>query len=357
MQTSMTSFERPVRSPVDVDRVDRQLLHALQIDGRAPFRLLASAISVSEQTVARRYRRLHDAGVARVLALPDPEREGQSWLLRIGAEPAAIRPLAAALAQRADVGWIGLMAGGAEIACAARARTRDQRDALLLHQLPDTRRVLGVTAYALLHRFQARTQADWDGFADPLTEQQRARLIDARTHRERSTAATLTEHDEPLLALLAQDGRISYAELAARTARPEAQVARRVDALLSGGAIYLHMDIAAELLGFATSAMLYLTVAPAALSAVGEELANHPETAFVAAVTGPANLAASLLCTSLEHLYDYLTTRIAAIPAIQSVETSPMLQRVKQAESLMRGQLLAPPRNSSERDRRSVELS
>lgn len=107
-------------------------------------------------------------------------------------------------------------------------------------------------------------------------------------------------------------------ELAVRTTRPDAQVARRVDALLSSGAFYLDMDIAAELLGFGTSAMLYFTVAPAALSAVGQELANHPETAFLAAVTGPANLTASLLCKDLEHLYDYLTTRIAAIAAIHS---------------------------------------
>jgi DNA-binding Lrp family transcriptional regulator len=343
----MTTLDPAAPSPVGVDRVDRQLLHALQIDGRASFRRLASVLGVSEQTVARRYRRLHDAGVVRVLALPDPQREGQTWLLRIQVQPAAARPLAAALAQRADVSWIGLMAGGAEIACGARARSRDQRDTLLLHQLPDTRRVLGVTAYAVLHRFQPRTRADWDGFEDPLSDEQRARLIDARAHRDDPGDATLTEHDEPLLALLAQDGRISYAELATRTARPEAQVARRVDALLCSGAIYVDMDIAAELLGFATSAMLYLQVAPPALSAVGEELADHPETAFVAAVTGPVNLAASLLCTNLEHLYVYLTTRIAAIPEIHAVETSPILHRVKQAGSLMRGPLLAPPRHLS----------
>ena len=281
--------------------------------------------------------------MVQVLALPDPQREGQTWLLRIQVQPAAARPLAAALAQRADVSWIGLMAGGAEIACGARTRSRDQRDTLLLHQLPDTRRVLGVTAYAVLHRFEARTGADWDGFEDPLSDEQRARLINARPRRDHPANATLTDHDEPLLALLAQDGRISFAELAARTGRAaKPRWVQRVEALLSSGSIYLDMDIAAELLGFATSAMLYLQVAPPALSAVGEELANHPETAFVAAVTGPVNLAASLLCASLEHLYDYLTTRIAAIPEIHAVETSPILHRVKQAGSLMRGPLLAP---------------
>ena len=331
------------RSPVTVDRVDRQLLHALQIDGRASFRRLAGVLGVSEQTAARRYRRLLEAGVMRVLALPNPQLGGQNWLLRIQVQPAAARRIAAVLAQRADVSWIGLMAGGAEIACSARVRNRDQRDMLLLQQLPDTRHVLSVTAYAVLHQFEARTHSDWDGFEDPLSDDQRARLAGPRTGQGQPADAALTEDDEPLLTLLAQDGRISYTELAAQTARPEAQVARRVDALLRSGAIYLDMDIAADLLGFTTSAMLYLQVDSPALSAVGEELANQPETAFVAAVTGPVNVAACVFCTSLGHLYEYLTTRIAVAPEVRAVETSPIIYRVKQAGNMMRGPPLAPP--------------
>ena len=47
---------------ITLDRLDRQLLHALQFDGRVSFRLLAEVLGSSEQTVARRYRRLRDAG-------------------------------------------------------------------------------------------------------------------------------------------------------------------------------------------------------------------------------------------------------------------------------------------------------
>jgi DNA-binding Lrp family transcriptional regulator len=54
------STSKDGRPSPPIDRLDRQLLHALQIDGRAPFRRLASVLGASEQTVARRYRRLWD---------------------------------------------------------------------------------------------------------------------------------------------------------------------------------------------------------------------------------------------------------------------------------------------------------
>ena len=67
-----------------LDRIDHQLVHALLIDGRAPLSLLADVIGTSEQTVARRYRRLQDAGAARVLVLPAPSQGALDWIIRIG---------------------------------------------------------------------------------------------------------------------------------------------------------------------------------------------------------------------------------------------------------------------------------
>lgn len=334
MKKSTSSVPHREAPALTIDRLDRQLLHALELDGRAPFRRLAGVLGSSEQTVSRRYRRLHDADVVRVLALPEPPPAGQSTLLRVQVQPAVARPLAAALAERPDVIWVGLMAGGAEVSCAVRARSREARDALILDRLPRSGRVLGITAYAVMHNFATPGRADWDGFDDPLTAAQKRRLAGAR--QTSASRASLTEADEPLLSALAEDGRATYADLAARADRSEAQVARRVDALLSSGAVYLDVDIATELLGFSTSAMLYLSVEPSQLHGVGEQLVGHPETAFVAAVTGPANLAASVLCTGLDHLYRYVTTTIGAIPAVQRVETNLVLERVKRAGSLRR---------------------
>src|SRR3954467_5861591 len=91
-----------------LDRVDRQILHALQIAPRAPFARIATVLGVSEQTVARRYQRMRGAGIVRVLAraLATQRPNTSYWSLRIGCRPGTATGLAEALARRADTSWI-----------------------------------------------------------------------------------------------------------------------------------------------------------------------------------------------------------------------------------------------------------
>ncbi|MFC5033790.1 hypothetical protein C8250_033335 [Streptomyces sp. So13.3] len=49
--------------------------------------------------------------------------------------------------------------------------------------------------------------------------------------------------------------------------------------------------------------MLWLTVRPSALSAVGQALSEHSEVAFACATTGSSNLFAAALCRDTAHLY------------------------------------------------------
>src|SRR4051794_41672575 len=83
-----------------LDAVDRQIVHAMQVDGRAPFSRVATVLGVSEQTVARRWRRLRADGVVRVLGLTAPEAAEPSWFVRVRVQPAAAGGGAAALGPR-----------------------------------------------------------------------------------------------------------------------------------------------------------------------------------------------------------------------------------------------------------------
>ncbi|EOD67794.1 Lrp/AsnC family transcriptional regulator [Amycolatopsis vancoresmycina DSM 44592] len=105
-----------MRDMTMLDDVDRALIHALHIDGRAPFTKIGDVLGVSTQTVARRYRRLRAEASLRVVGLPDPQRAGQAeWMVRLTATPHTAQELAHALARRADTAWIKLMSGGTEI--------------------------------------------------------------------------------------------------------------------------------------------------------------------------------------------------------------------------------------------------
>jgi DNA-binding Lrp family transcriptional regulator len=203
----------------------------------------------------------------------------------------------------------------------------------------------------VLHRFAGRGELDWVAPDHHLTEEQQAHLIEG-TPVPVSTSpepvpgadAQLTPADMPLLDALAQDGRASWAALADATGWSQRQAAQRVTELAASAAIYFHLDVSDVAIGKRVSANLWFTIAPAHLEAAGRKLADHPELTFVAAVTGGTNLMASARLPDAEALYRFLTSKVAEVPGVLTVETVPQMLRLKQSHSLMAdGLVLAPP--------------
>ena len=320
-----------------IDDLDRQILYAIQLAPRAAFSEVAAVLGVSEQTVARRFRRMHADGVVRVLGLVNPSRLGRTdWVVRVQVRPDAATALADALARREDVSWVTLVSGGSEITCVTRPDSDDQRDELLLQRLPRTAQVLGFSAQALLHRFGPEAGPDWTGFAGAVDESHLAALV-RRERPPRDDTVTLEREDAPLIAALRLDGRTSYAELAKATGWTAARVARRLEGLRASGVLYFDVELAPAMIGFSALAFMWLTVAPSDLQRTGEALIRHPQVAFCGAITGAANLLTALVCRDSADLYRYVTTEVGAIPTVRQVEISPVLRRVKQAGTLMAG--------------------
>lgn len=325
-----------------LDELDHQLVQALLIDGRAAFSRIAAVLGVSDQTVIRRYRRLRTAGLLRVVGLPVGHRVGllESWL-RVQCTPDAAVAVADALARRPDISWVTLNSGGTEVNCVTRARSREDRDLLLLHKLPRTQRVTAVTAHTVLRVFIGGP-ARWLG-VNRLTEQQVADLEHPAHSAGGGGQVQLDETDLALFAALARDGRTGYPELARATGLSESTARRRLEHLHELGALFFDVEIDPALLGYPTQATLWATVAPAGLAAAGAALAAHPGVPFAAAVTGSANLVAVVLCRDTDELYEFLTARLGSLPAIQQVELTPVIRTVKRAGLLTDGHRLVDP--------------
>ncbi|WP_425275947.1 Lrp/AsnC family transcriptional regulator [Streptomyces africanus] len=87
-----------------LDALDRKLLHALQVDGRAPFSRIAEVLGVSDQTIARRFRKLRTTAGLRVVGMTDERLLGrQAWIVRLRCTPDVAEQLAKALARRSDI--------------------------------------------------------------------------------------------------------------------------------------------------------------------------------------------------------------------------------------------------------------
>jgi DNA-binding Lrp family transcriptional regulator len=339
-----------------LDAVDRQIIHILAVEPRASFRTIADVTGISDQTAARRYRRLCDTVGLRVLGMPDGSRLGwTNWFVRLQTTPGGADSIAEALARRADTRWVHLASGGTEIVCTLTARTEEQRDALFLRGLPGSRRVVQISAHSILYNF---TPGPWREITRALSPAQLEKLAllaggndppqtppayggAARPPmppgggaRSASPPMPPGAGDEPLLAELAHDGRASNAAIAAAIHWHESTVRRRIDELRRSGLLYFEVDFDNRILGWNVHALLWLSVAPARLEEAGRALAGHPEIPFAAATTGPANLVASALFRDTLHLYEYLTGELAALPGVTSVETAPIIRTLKRTGSV-----------------------
>jgi len=316
-------------NPRPLDALDRRLLQALQLDGRAPFSRIAQVLGVSDQTVARRFRRLRTTAGLRVLGMTDDSRLGRSsWIVRLGCTPDVADRLAAALAARPDTLYVGLVSGGTEVMCAMRPRSRQERDDLLLGRLRRTPRITSVAAHCLLHHFYGGSLG-WLTKINALTPDQTAALCPPPAPPA-AGPVRVDEDDERLLGLLREDGRATLTELQDATGLTESVVTRRLERLRTTGVLYFDVQHDTEPLGQEVEAMHWLTVEPAALAAAGRALAAHPEVRFAAATTGTANLVAATLHAGPADLYVYLSERVGALDGVRAAETVLTLRQVKQ---------------------------
>ena len=259
-----------------IDPLDRRILHGLHLNPRIGYARLGAVLGVSEQTVARRYLRMRSDGLVRVIGVTKPGHGAVDWTVRLACRPGSTAAMAAALARRPDVRWVGIVAGGSELTLVVRGlaegataggpAVRTSGD--LLDRLPQARNVLSMSAYQTLHRFTGRGEHDWIGLNHPLTTEQRAEVLADRPPAyepgptqppgpDEPTAA-----DQPLLDALLRDGRAGFAALAAQIGWSQRQVARRIGELTGTGALYFDVDVAITLLGFRSMSNLWLTVEP-----------------------------------------------------------------------------------------------
>jgi DNA-binding Lrp family transcriptional regulator len=330
---------------IAVDDLDQQLAQCLATDGRASFSAIAAVVGVSDQTVARRYRRLRSAGLLRVVGLKWTKTPGVAhWFLRLRCVPGSGEAIAAALAQRGDTAWVQLLSGDTEVLCALREEGRGRNESLLT-RLPRSGRIVEVGAFSRLHIFTGG--ADALGYLDVLPAERLTSLQfpacagpAGMPGAGTPVPVQVTELDNALFAALAVDGRTPYADLATATGWSETRVRRRMDQLRAAGMLFFKLEVDMPTFGFHSATWLWLSVPPSYLAETGAALAKFPEIAHAFATTGPANLAACAVCRDEESLYRFLTEKVGGLPGVERLETSPVIRTVKQASPVM---LPGPP--------------
>ncbi len=314
-----------------LDLLDRQLLHALQLDARAPFSRIAEVLEVSDRTVARRYGRLRSTGAVRIAVAFASHRTGNSeWLVRLRIHPDATAGITHALAARADSSWVTVLSGGTELVVLL--RTPDGGLAPL-EQLARHRQILQVDAQRLLRHLMDHP---WRGRTSALTPDQIAALTPQGALTSAASPTRLTDLDRRLFSALATDARAAYPTLARKVGWSESAVRRRLEELRSSLVVRFEVEVDPLRLGFTEQCLLWLNVVPTSLVEVSRTLTDDPEMAFVGATTGAYNLFAIVVCRDADELFAYVSYRIGALEGIDRMESAPVVRYAKRSASPIR---------------------
>jgi DNA-binding Lrp family transcriptional regulator len=316
-----------------VDEKDLELINALQLTPRASWAQLGRALALDPVTVARRWQRLTEAGLAWVTCVVGPSLHGEFCMAYIEIEcvPARLDDTATALSAEPQVRYVHHLTGLYGLLAVAALRTPAEVSGYLRGLVG---RLPGVRAY----RAEMRTV----GYSEPsrwrlrsLERTQQRALEAGRASSATVGGARVDAVDRELYRLLHEDGRMSYAELTERAGISEPTARRRVKRLLAHRLLRLRCEMAQSLSGWPDSAVLWASVAPQHLEATARSLTALPDMRLCCALTGERNLLLMVWLRSLGDLPRLEATITERSRHLTIVDRAACLHTVKQMGRLL----------------------
>ncbi|PZG22787.1 Lrp/AsnC family transcriptional regulator [Nonomuraea aridisoli] len=319
---------------VQIDELDRGIVAALQLNGRAPWSLIARLVGASESTVVRRAGLLGDGGLLKVIGVADVLRCGLGVpvLSRLRCRPGTTYDVAAAIAGRPQARFVAVVSGSAD--CVAEFVVPSHADIgrIMVADVPGGDRVTGSETHAVMRTFVSNH--DWN--PGVLDERATAELRDAAEppFEDRVGEGTPERLDALELAIiqaLGEDGRMPYKTLARAVGSSESTAKRRVESLVRRGCLRFRTLTEPEVLGYAVEFMLWLEVEPGLLERAGQQLAAHPSTRYLSATTGRFNLVGQVALRHYGGLFRYLTGDVGSLPGLRAADVTLQLTTLKRA--------------------------
>jgi DNA-binding Lrp family transcriptional regulator len=314
----------------ELTATDRGIIALLQIDGRLPFNSMSARLGVSEATAQRRTQQLIDAGYFKIIGVVDPLRSprGQAVLIGLGAETAQIHAIAATVASIPDVRFVSLVTGTFDVVCEVVTPDRATLLRTVTERLPDIDGIRSVNTSWVLGNY--KTNYLWDRASiegmmvegDSLNPESVPATPGASAGDNPFDVDQLDQLDQAIVRVLQQNGRASYAELAAQLDTTESTARRRTLRLLNSG--YLRVVAVGNpfRLGFQDVVFLWIKADLARAHAVVAQLAQYPAVRYLSRVAGAADIVAEALFPNRAALLAFIDGPLATIEGIREVAVS-----------------------------------
>jgi Lrp/AsnC family transcriptional regulator for asnA, asnC and gidA len=135
--------------------------------------------------------------------------------------------------------------------------------------------------------------------------------------------------DRDILRLLQKDGRSSNTEIGRALGLTETTIRKRIGRLVGEGLVNIVAVPTPLAVGMTTSAIIGISAQLVALHAVSEQLVAFPEVRYVGFSTGRYDLIVEAFFDDHEHLLDFISEKLGAMPGVTGVETSLILKVAK----------------------------
>jgi DNA-binding Lrp family transcriptional regulator len=311
-------------APDQFDALDRRIIAALQIDGRANWTEIAERSGASLATVTRRGQHLLTSGAVRVGVSSNINSPGATdlFVLRIGCHAGSQMHVARALAERTDLRFLSLVTGGsdlfAELVC-SRAESVHMR---LINEIQAIDGVESCQSDLILHTYKI-TQT-WARGLIPDD------AVEAEPPPEPHVCdpSHLDDTDREILALLHEDGRASFRSVADVLRVNESTVRRRFEAMRDRGCAWVLTLVAAPALGYESELILNISVTPSRLDAVAQELGGYVGVRYLAATLN-CSLVCEVIMPSTEDVYRFVTQGLGKIDGVLGWSASVELLTIK----------------------------
>jgi DNA-binding Lrp family transcriptional regulator len=313
---------------VALDENDLALAEALQRDPRAPWTTVAEVVGTNAVTASRRWERLRATGAAWVTGTPGPGSHHAQVLAYVDVTcmPSEKTRVAHELARDAHALSVDITAGGRDLLLTVAAVDLPTLGSYLLERLD---RVPGVTGTRA--RIATRLHAEgstWRLGVLPANGASGAAMPFIRP-------AVLDEVDRELMSALGEDGRASYAALAAATGISQPTARRRVDRLIGSGAVILRTEVAAPLAGLPVMVVLSADAPAARLDDVASRLGRLRQVRLSATLAGTPSLLVTAWLPSLEEVHRFEQELVHQVPEADVVDRLVVLRSIKRMGRLL----------------------
>ena len=288
-----------------LDNINRQILIALEKDGRYSYTKLAKKLNLKISTISKRVNYLLENDMISIKAVPNPHRIGYKVMvfITLDVDILKVKNVCDKLVENPNISSIVTTFGRFDILVFAEFLNLDDLYKLVREELPCIEGINKIDTF-----FISEVKKRYEKIFNP--------------DSLKDNPAKIYEIDEQLINELRKDGRANYTKLAKKYNTSSATISRRVASLIRKEVIKITVvPNPTKLLGYSAVAYLGLQTELKKINRISDELSYFPEVYTVMTLMSSFSILAIVVLPNFEFLYEFIINKIASIDGVINVET------------------------------------